>query len=272
MKNILFYGNCQIQKILDILNINLSNEFNITYIECFSTNITNLDFNNILKNADIIITQPIHDNYREMYYLSSNYIINNSKKESVIIFVNNCHFDFYYFDLIYNTSSKKNKCLNYHHSSIIDCINNYKDIDYYEKVYIENINLKKDYELDEIYNISIKELEKRYTEMLQYSKNNTYFINILEYIKNNYKDKLLFYTFNHPSKYLLQYIALEIVKILKISNNINYNLDPFSYERYILYKCIQKKVNFNIKNHIPLVNNKSSVKEIYDMTLQDISV
>ena len=123
MINILFYGNCQLEKIKDILNIEEKLGFNVLFIPCFLTSMTDIEFDNILKKSDIIITQPIQDNYREMYYLSSNYIVNKCKKDSIIIFVNNCHFDFYYFDLEYNKTNKENKKLHYFHKGIIDCIN-----------------------------------------------------------------------------------------------------------------------------------------------------
>jgi hypothetical protein len=270
MINILFYGNCQLEKVKDILNIQKTSDFNVLFIPCFLTSMTDIEFDSVLKKSDIIITQPITDNYRGMYYLSSNYIVNKCKKDSIIIFVNNCHFDFYYFDLEYNKNNKENKKLHYFHKGILECINQNYDFEHYKNMYIENIDLKTFNELKEIYDKSIKELENRYEEMKQYSKKNTYFINIIDFIKNNYKDKLLFYTFNHPSKHLLQYIALEIIKILNIKGDINYDIDPFSDERYILYHCIQNIVNFKVKEHTPLIDNKSSIKEIYQMTLLDI--
>jgi len=263
--NILFYGNCQLEQIMKVLQLN--NNYNTIFIECFTTCLTDLEFDKILKKSDIIITQPIHNNYRNMYYLSSNYIVNKCKKDSTIIFVNNCYFNFYHFDLKYNKSSN---IINYHHTNIIDCINNNKDSDYYENVYVKNENLKTFDELNTIFNNNIIELKNRYMEMLQYSKHNTNFIPIVDFIKNNYKENLLFYTFNHPSKYLLQYIAREIIKILNIEDTINYDLDPFNKDRYILYKCIQKMVNFNIKNYTPLVNNKNTIKEIYEMTIKSL--
>lgn len=266
MKNILFYGNCQLKNIIDILNIH--DKFKITYIECYTTILSDLEFDKILKESDIIIKQPIHDNYRDMYYLSSNYIVNNCKKESIIFLVNNCHFDFYYFDLKYN---KTLNVINYHHTSIIDCINNNCDWKCYENIYVKNTNLKTYHELNIILNNSISELEKRYIDMLQYSKHNTIFISIIDFIKNNYKNKLLFYTFNHPSKYLLQFIAKEIIKGLNIEDTINYDLDPFDNDRYILYKCIQNIVDFNVDDHKPSINNKTTVKEIYEMTLNSLS-
>jgi len=262
MKNILFYGNCQLEKLIDILCLK-NTDFNITYIPCFSTCLTDLEFDGILKNSDIIITQPIHDNYRDMYYLASNYVVNKCKENSIIIFFNNCHFDFYYFDLIYSKSN------NYFNSYMIDCINENLDYSFYNITYVENVHLKTIEELNSDLCESINNLKTRFEDMLQYKKNNTYFINIVPFIEENYKDKLLFYSFNHPTKYLLQFIALKIIEILGIPNTINYELDPFSNEKCILYACLQKVLNFNIKNHQPLMNNTSSINDIYNATKEE---
>ena len=257
MKKILFYGNCQIDKIKNILNLP-SNLFNITYICCFSTLLSDLEFDAIFKQSDIIITQPIHDNYRDRYYLASNYVVNKCKEGAIIIFVNNCHFDFYYLDLIYDKSDK------YSHNYITDCIQKNLGVDYYKKTYVENKDLKTKEELEVILNTTIESLQSRYDDMLQYRKPYTQFINIIPFIKENYKEKLLFYTFNHPSKHLLQFIALEIIKLLQLPNTINTNLDPFSNDRYILYSCIQKMVHFNISQCKPLINGTSDLNAIYN--------
>jgi hypothetical protein len=255
MKNILFYGNCQLEKIKDILNLSPS-EYNVCYICCFNTSLSDIEFDTVIKISDIIITQPIHDSYRDMYYLSSNYVVNNCKQNSTIIFVNNCHFSFYFFDLNYDNSGE------YYHEYIVDCINNNKNFYYYQKLYIENEQLKTFDELNDNYDNNIDELQKRYNNMLEYTKNNTFFINIIPFINNNYRNKLLFYTINKPTKYLLQYIALEILKITNIKNTIDYDLDPFSYEKYILYSCIEKVVNFKIKEHNDIVN----IEQIFNST------
>ena len=69
----------------------------------------------------------------------------------------------------------------------------------------------------------------------------------------------------HPSKYLIQFICENIIKVLKISNTINYNIDIFNDVRCILYKCIQKKVNFNINEHTPLILNNSNIYDIVNL-------
>jgi hypothetical protein len=81
-------------------------------------------------------------------------------------------------------------------------------------------------------------------------------ISVSDFIKNNYKSKLLFYTINHPSKYVLQFICENILFYLnETTQTMNYNLDPLNVEKSIIYKCVQKVVKFDVNKEIPKSNN-----------------
>ena len=97
--NILFYGNCQLYACFKTLN--LSDKYNVSNIECWKNKINKNNFTNIIKSSDIIITQSINDNYRNVDYLSTNYIIKNKKLNCKLIIFDSCYFNFYYFDLTY---------------------------------------------------------------------------------------------------------------------------------------------------------------------------
>lgn len=272
-KNVLFYGNCQVCPIHMILNFN-PNEYNIIAIECFSTQVTKLELDNWIRQCDIIIMQPINDNYREKYYLSSSYIIMNSKIDCQIIFIDNCYFNFYYFDSTIKPFCNKllwNPSL-YHYNALIDCYKNNKSIDYYIKNTVNNYTVKNKKELENLALEGIKELKNRYNNMLNYKKHyytkNISCISIAEYVENNFKEKLLFYTINHPTKYVLQYICEKILELLQIPNiQINYDLDPLNYTKCILYKCISQLVNFDIDidNYQPLLENENNTETIVKM-------
>ena len=81
-----------------ILNLNNYIE---TFIECYSTTLNEGEFENIISQQDIIISQPISDNYRDKPYLSTNFIINHCKETCKLIIFDSCYFNFYYFDLTY---------------------------------------------------------------------------------------------------------------------------------------------------------------------------
>lgn len=272
--NILFYGNCQPGCIKQILNLN---KYNQHHIQCYTTNLNKSEFDNIIKICDIIITQLILDNYREKEYLSTNYIISTCKKDCKIIIFDSCHFDFYYFDLTYklfnNTIMKKP--IDYHYNKMIECYQNNLPIEYYIEKYVNNIELKTIDELEVIANNSLNELKNRNNNTIEKYNitNNIFIITTYDYIKQNYKDKLLFYSMNHPSKYVLQYISEQILEILQEPNTINYDIDPLNSTKCIIYKCIQKVVNFDINQHTPLTNNKTNnydITELYYNTYKDI--
>ena len=266
-KNILFYGNCQCNAIKLILN--LPSYYKIFTIECFSTNIESDEFTNIIKKSDIIITQPIIDNYRNKDYLSTKYIINNKNNNCKIILFNPFYFNFYYFDLTYkkiNDNELLKVPIDYHYNDMITSYKLKLPIEKYFEYYVDNIYYKNYDDLHKLADESFIELENRYKSMLEEYVNNNYNIipiYITDFIKNNYKEQLLFYSMNHPTKFLLQLICEEIVKILAIETNIDYNIDPLDSPKCILYKCIQNGVHFNINDYNSLTLDKSGN---YDIT------
>ena len=215
---------------------------------------------------DVIITQPISNNYRELLYLSTEYIIQNCNPSCKIIIFDSCYFNFYYFDLTYKSIDKQliRKPSDYHYNELINCYKNNMSKEYYIQEFSNNTNLKSKDELEQIANKSIFELHNRYKESCEKYVNNTNItvITCATYIENNYKDKLLFYSMNHPTKYVIQHIAEQIINLLDIPNTINYNINVLDGVKCILYKCIQNAVNFNINDCEPLLNNKTNNEDI----------
>jgi hypothetical protein len=249
--------------------LNLQN-FAATRIECFSTNLDESEFTDIIKQQDIIICQPIWDNYRDKPYLSTKFIIKNCKKSCKIIIFDSCYFNFYYFDLTYdlfNTKVMLNQPIDYHYNKMMECYKNNVSAEYFVENIVNNEDLKTKEELENYANESLEELNKRYLESIGNYKinDNIHIITCYDYIKNNYKDKLLFYSFNHPTKFVIQFICEEIIQILNINNTIDYNVDVLNCIKCIIYKCIQKAVNFNVNDFKPLTCEKQDVKEITEL-------
>ena len=264
--NILFYGNCQCNAIRLVLN--LPSKYNIFSIECFSTNIESNEFTNIIKKSNIIITQPIHDNYRNKDYLSTKYIINNKNSDCKIILFNPLYFNYYYFDLNYkkiNNDEILKTPIDYHYNYMITSYKLNLPIEKYFEYYVDNMYYKNNDDLDKLAKESLNELDNRYQIMInEYVNNNSNIIPIYitDFIKNNYKEILLFYSMNHPSKYLFHFMTHEIIKILNIENTIDYNIDPLNNPKCILYKCIQNSVNFDINEHQSVTLDKNGNYEI----------
>lgn len=274
---ILFYGNCQTFVLQQVLNIQLPH---ITRnIECFSTNISHKEFDIIIKNSDIIITQPISSNYRNLEYLSSEYIINNCNPSCKIIMFDSCYFNFYYFDLTYKTVNN-NLIINptdYHYNGLIDCYTNGLSREYYITHFVNNLSLKTNEELIKHATKSLAELRQRhYNTIKTYSKHsNISFISCVDFIENNYKEKLLFYSMNHPTKYVIQNISAQIIAMLNIPNTMLYDLDVLNNVKCIIYKCIQNVVNFNIEDLTPCIShviNTTNVVSLYYDTYNELKI
>lgn len=250
VKKILFFGNCQPDGIMKCLNLNKS--YVTHYEPCYKSTLNKKEFTTLIKEQDIIITQPIAQNYRNLDYLNTTYIVNNTK--GIVIIFNSCYFDFYYPDLKYIKHNNEilHQPIDYHYQYMIDCYKRGDTIQNYLDNCVNNFDLISPKTLLERATKSINELRNRDTKIIKEfrEKKNVYFISISDYIEKNFRDKLLFYSMNHPSKYLLQFICENIVKILNINNSINYSLDPLNNPRCMLYKCVESAVRFKIGNDI----------------------
>lgn len=259
--NILFYGTCQSGAMKSILN--LGSEYIQHHIQCYSTNISKEDFDKIIKNCDIIITQPVPKNYRDKEYLSTEYLIKNCKKECKIIIYQRQYFNFYYFDTLYKqfNNDTLHRPNDYHYGEMINYYKNNKTIEEYISEVVNNYNFKSKEELDKIAQDSIKYLIEKDKDILReyVISENIKYISIVDFIKDNYKKKLLFYSMNHPTKLLLQLIAEKIIETLNIKNTINYEIDPLNDPKCIIYNCIQNAVEFNISQELPYLKNKNNV-------------
>ena len=228
-------------------------------------NIEKTYFTNVINKADLIITQSINDNYRDVNYLSTKYIIENKKDTCKVIILDICYFTFYHFDLItkkVNNDYIRKPC-DYHYKEMINCYKNNKSIKNYVCMFVNNMNLKSSTELQTIADNNFQESEKRHKHNKEkFDNKNIYFVGITEYIKNNYKDKLLFYSINHPTPYLIQFLCEKIIKITLINNTIDYDVDHLYDIQCIIYKCVSKNVNFDINNHKPLLKNIRNTKKI----------
>ena len=262
--NILFYGNCQPNALRSILNMSKHD-----YICCHNTDITEHEFIPKLCKYDIIITQPLADNYRSKPYLSTKFVIEHCKHNCKIIIVDVIYFDFYYFDLTYTcfNNSRLTKPGDYHYKFMQECYKNGNDIPYYINNIVNNIHFKHAGELDDIANKSLNELKRRYDENNQkYIGPNIHFIFTGDYIRDNYKHKLLFYSMNHPSKHVLQFVCESILHLIDISNKtMNYEIDPLSSTKCVIYKCIQPCVFFDINKCESLMHTANNVKDICEL-------
>lgn len=245
--------------------LNLQSPHETTYICCYTTAITEDEFKAHILWADVIVTQPISLNYRDHPYLSARFIIDNSGPACKIVIFGNCHFEFYYPDLVYykHKGETLHVPCDYHYLSMIQCYREGATVEDYIKKHVQNPEFRTSKSLFALAEKSLGELERR-TEQAkaEYMGSNVVILPIAPFIRENYQRLLLFYSVNHPSKYLLQYIGERLVDILQIDNTINYNEDPLCTPLCILYKCIQAAVTFDIDLHQPLLSGETTVQGI----------
>jgi hypothetical protein len=269
MKKMAIIGNCQTESLTNFLfsNNNFKNIYE--YIEVkpiylMNENELNYFYTYTLIELDLIIIQPINEDFNGNIKYSTKTILNNTKNDCISILIPSLYFDFYHPYLCY---------LNGEHGKIQD------PIDYHDKIliklYLANKELSNEAIIEKYMNIfnneifinnsmcndnlklALDNIEDRENNFKDYIVNNTKCIYSYDFIKNNYQQKLLFYSVNHPSKYLLSYLSDEILKYLKIPfEDYPNNLDPFNILIIPIYNCLKSVLNFNITQYNDMCNDK----------------
>jgi len=210
----------------------------------------------MIQGCDVIVTQPVADNYRDVEYLSTSYIIEHCKKDCVVILFDSCYFTFYYIDLMYTSFQGEplHRPTDYHYKYMLECYRRGLSVEEYVQEYVNNLglaNLPAD--------MALTALASRHERSVQkYPK--AHVISAHDYIAENYRKRLLFYSMNHPAKEVLQHICEGIVDVLGARNTINYDADPLSNPKCILYKCVREAVDFDLPE--PCVCGRRNVQDI----------
>jgi hypothetical protein len=302
-KNFTIIGNCQSSTLSQFLlsNICFSNTYNYIKIQnIHEINEEQLDllYSTVLLSLDLIIIQPISENYRNNYKYSTKSILDNVNKNCIKIIFPSLYFDFYHPFLIYLNDINNNKIGNpfdYHDWNITqiyvkgkefidnnvinkDDMKKYIIYEYNNKLYDMNI-LDENFMNDKLYK-NLNNLIERENSYSNYcnDSNNLYTIKSSEFIINNYKKNLLFYSINHPSKYLFHYISNNILVYLNIPlMQYNDDLDPLKGLIMPVYGVIQKFVDFNIDyyqnfRHYDLILTDEDILEKYIYTYNNLDI
>lgn len=245
--NILFFGNCQLFALYQKL-IKLKECHNVVSIQCFRNVKSKAEFDMIIQNQDIILTSFINYDYKIPYYCT-HYVVNNSKKECKVIVLPSIFFDFYYFDIVSNI--KLRIPVDYHYYGMIYCYLNDMSFEDYINKYVKNNYLHSATYLENRALLSFKEMNYRDNLTRQilgkFCFKKVCYLSPTNYIMCNYKDKLLFHSSNHPTKYVFNCLCIHICKELGFDFEIiNYQICPLEKCKCIIYKCIQNVVNFKV--------------------------
>lgn len=261
---ILYIGNCQIEAIKYLLNLN-AKIYDQEYFRVYQMTANELEKEKLIKNSDIIITQPISKKFGS--FAINNMIKLKNNRTKIVIFPS-CYMHLYYFDsfyYFYNDILLTNPS-HYHYRHIVESFFKKESVEDCIRKYVLNSKLKNKSELMDIYDKDITELTKRVSVIDQNNNNsNVHIIDIINFIHNNYKTQLLFYSFNHPTKILLEYITSLIKEHLKFDSTPPKDTDVLSNSKGILYSCLQNIVDFDIEQFQPLIADKKNIKDIIEL-------
>jgi hypothetical protein len=277
MKKMAVIGNCQAEALSKFLLSN--NNFNkiYQYIEVkpiFLMNEYELNYfyTYTLLDLDLIIIQPINEDFNDNIKYSTKTILNNTKHNSISILIPSLYFDFYHPYLCYLNGeySKIREPIDYHDRTLIKLYLAYKELSNEEIIekYINIFNNERfinDSMINDILTLSLQHIEDRENNFKNYIVNNTKCIYMHDFIKNNYKENILFYSVNHPSKYLLSYLTDEILKYLNINiEDYSNDIDPFNNLIIPIYNCLKNVLNFDITQYNNMINDK----ELYNKYIE----
>lgn len=243
---ILFYGNCQTQALTQFIQ---NTNYDLEFIECFTTDISRHEMLNSINSSDIIITQPISDYYRDLDYLSIKFLYENKKDDTQFIVFPSLFCGVYFPDLIIEN---KPPC-DYHYTNLKNYFTNKKTP---TEFISECVNYDKLISTSDILNNADSAIQKLKNKETEFTTRNydCLFIPMADYIENNWKEKLLFYAINHASKHLFHVILNEIQNKLNLDLNVNYEIDPqYHGQRCIIYECVNSVLNFDNKNYQPRI-------------------
>jgi hypothetical protein len=221
-------------------------KYNIHYIVNYSNlNKENIDeFHlNLLNNCDIFMYQPLNQHYTESEYNISN-IKSYLKEDTIILKVNYYRFRGFWYNSEHKPYSNYN---NYY----------FNDIPYYglHNSFIDFNSTNKNDIIDKINNINITKEEIDIFFQNELSKfsilDNNSDVKMLDYFKNNYKNKLLFHDPFHHTNLFFYEIFRQIIFILD-----NYELE---YEDFDF---------INSLNHIEMTNWSLPILPIIKLHLE----
>jgi hypothetical protein len=273
MKKMSIIGNCQAEALSNFLvsNNNFKNIYE--YIEVkpiflMDENELNYFYTYTLLELDLIIIQPINEDFNGNIKYSTKTILNNTKQDCISILIPSLYFDFYHPYLCYlnGEHGKIQDPIDYHDKILIKLYLAYKEspneeiIEKYMNIFNNEIFINNSMCNDNL-TLALKNIENREYNFKDYIVNNTKCIYSYDFIKNNYQHNLLFYSVNHPSKYLLSYLSNEILKYLNIDiEEYSNNIDPFNNLIIPIYSCLNNMLKFNINEY----NNMIYDNELYN--------
>lgn len=212
MKKCIVFGNCQRNAIIRYLMQSKSFKENYAIINTPAVHMCSRDglSKEAVSACDLFIYQKVGEGYGK--YLSTNHILSGLKDSCKKISIPNTFFKGYHPEFINNPVPRPNPRYGVHpggkfpygDKNIIKLLNNGKS----KKEIIKALSEEGFYS----YAFLKKNLEDTLNELA--AREEDLDVKVTDFIRNNYRDKYLFYTVNHPGDYVSRFVSMAILKML----------------------------------------------------------
>jgi len=246
MKKCLVYGNCQAAAVKTYLQKNSTVASAYRFVDVKPVHLlSKIDIpflNQVISEIDLMIYQPVSDNYKGIYQLSTRYLKDKLKSDCQVISFPVVYFTGYNPEVIYLkdlNGTVISEPFAYHDVNILRLFAQGKSVR----------DIVTIIQSDEFYNSSFVKKQLNNTISNLNVRENEIDQRLSPFIQDNFRNERLFHVFNHPSKTILSFIANLILERLGIKDrsfNISSNADILSKNSLPIYPSIIKylKIQF----------------------------
>jgi len=205
-----------------------------------------------VSSADIIITHPTSYWFRHDHALATENILRLLKPSALMVLMPTLDCPFYYFDVghIYVEGRTINQPSHLHYKGLYETHLTGGGEEEFIRDCVQNVSYCRDIEkvCSDYFDLQSKHEDRARS----FSGPNCVPLIVSDLIRSNYKDTLLSYTANHPTKELIQLVAERLHKLIGADwLTIDKNADPFAGDgvQDILYASIAEHVSFDTAKH-----------------------
>lgn len=216
---------------IDIKPVHLLSKSDIPYLD------------QVASEVDLLIYQPVSDNYKGIFQLSTRYIKDRLKPDCQTISFPIAYFTGYNPEMIY---------LRDLNGAVISEPFAYHDINIL-RLFAQGESVKeilKIIQADDFYTAFFAEKQLNETIVSLNAREKEIDIKLSQFIQDNFRTERLFHVFNHPSGRILELIAGSILNHLKI-NDQNFKsgnkMDLLSKNAFPIYPSLIKHLNIQFK-------------------------
>ena len=250
----IYYGNCQVANLNHFLKLEKVG-YRVKTIDCVKTEWDVNKLKRFIRRAKLIIMTYIRPNYRNIDYLSSQFIVKHAHPNTNIIIVPSIYFPLYHYDAMTIKLPEDGMLRDpnmHHYHNLLNCYLKGKSREEYLKEYVNNVDLYSLKELEKMADDGIKQIQLRQDEILKLkSYRNINVVLIDQFIKNNFQDKILFHTYHHPTNILYQHVIDQIIDFAHLKpDKINRTSDPLIvYGKMYIYDSMKKILKFDVDEY-----------------------